>query len=491
MRSHVVDVRSALTALGCAFFVAGSLQIVRSQGLLAISDDDYARVVIAQEFAANPRWDPSATSWLPLPFWVTGVALKAGAATLDYARSVTVAFNSVCCAVLWALGRSLGLGRDQSAFLTLAAALLPSALWLGAAAIPEFSSAILITISCMSLLTPCSSWWRVGGGCTMALACASRYEAWPVAVGVVAYNAWDLVEARKHSSVRPGRLMMACGLGLAFPLVWMLHGGLHHNDPLFFLERVSKYRAALGQDLPNWRQLLGGYPRALVAVEPLPLAGGLSALGLVITQRARGRIAPADRSPSPRAMRVASLLALQVAVLVFGEARGGAPTHHPERALLAVWTTTSFLAGFIWCTRSTVCTGRYLAGSAAIYVLLAHLMAPWGTRLAESRLRAPEEELGHKLASLYPAKTVGIVTNDYGYFAIMAAAGTPGRFEIWSRHDPRERRAPTALPAWIDERALSLLIVPHGSAVQNASLGEAQLVPRHRSEQFVLYSIER
>src|SRR4051794_3443153 len=38
-------------------------------GLHALSDDDYARVAIAEAFAGAPRLDPSHTSWLPFPFW--------------------------------------------------------------------------------------------------------------------------------------------------------------------------------------------------------------------------------------------------------------------------------------------------------------------------------------------------------------------------------------------------------------------------------------
>ncbi len=61
-----VVVLVALKALMGAF--------VRRCGFEQVSDDDYARTVIAQLFAHSPRWDPSGTSWLPLPFWIRRAA---------------------------------------------------------------------------------------------------------------------------------------------------------------------------------------------------------------------------------------------------------------------------------------------------------------------------------------------------------------------------------------------------------------------------------
>ncbi|MEO8796345.1 MAG: hypothetical protein ABI551_00540, partial [Polyangiaceae bacterium] len=41
-------------------------------GFSHVSDDDYARAVISEQFAHAPSLDPSGTSWLPFPFWLTG-----------------------------------------------------------------------------------------------------------------------------------------------------------------------------------------------------------------------------------------------------------------------------------------------------------------------------------------------------------------------------------------------------------------------------------
>lgn len=60
--------------------------LVLAMGFTHVSDDDYARTVIAEQFAHAPRLDPSGTSWLPLPFWLAGLAMAACGRTLATAR---------------------------------------------------------------------------------------------------------------------------------------------------------------------------------------------------------------------------------------------------------------------------------------------------------------------------------------------------------------------------------------------------------------------
>ena len=61
---------------------------VLSRGFSHVSDDDYARVAIAELFAHAPTLDPSGTSWLPFPFWLTGAAMMAFGRSLGTASVV-------------------------------------------------------------------------------------------------------------------------------------------------------------------------------------------------------------------------------------------------------------------------------------------------------------------------------------------------------------------------------------------------------------------
>jgi hypothetical protein len=54
--------------------------------------------------------------------------------------------------------------------------------------------------------------------------------------------------------------------------------------------------------------------------------------------------------------------------------------------------------------------------------------------------RTAEEAMGRAVTSLLGKEAeVAILPSDFGYFALMSAAGTPGRFKILTNRDPREQ----------------------------------------------------
>ena len=66
--------------------------LVLALGFDHVSDDDYARVTIAQSFAHAPRLDPSGTSWLPFPFWALGSVMAVFGRSLEVARAATFSY---------------------------------------------------------------------------------------------------------------------------------------------------------------------------------------------------------------------------------------------------------------------------------------------------------------------------------------------------------------------------------------------------------------
>ena len=87
VRNRYID--AAILALAK---VAVSLWVLRL-GFSHVSDDDFARTVIAQTFAGAPKLDPSGTSWLPLPFWLTGGAMMVLGRSIAVARGVAIALG--------------------------------------------------------------------------------------------------------------------------------------------------------------------------------------------------------------------------------------------------------------------------------------------------------------------------------------------------------------------------------------------------------------
>jgi hypothetical protein len=173
------------------------------------------------------------------------------------------------------------------------------------------------------------------------------------------------------------------------------------------------------------------------------------------------------------------LLGVQLVVLVAGDVRGGAPTHHPEGAVLAVWLFAAVLLG---ATLSEIVAAlgprsngespgvdrarmRRVLGAVALGAALGPTLArPFWTRVGVFAPRHTELALGEAARSLVPAgERVVVATADYGYFALMAGFAAPERCLVFDSHDPRKSkdktRGPEALEAFaLGERATFALL---------------------------------
>lgn len=480
----------ALVQLGISFFAT-------LRGPLAISDDDYARVVISQNLALHPKLDPTGTSWLPFPFYVTGAAMAAFGTTLDVARQTQILLALASAFLLYFAARRLGHSPWMSVLAAGLGASLPSAARLGIATVPEYPTAACMVFAMAGLVRPpavgdsgrgadrtvTNAWHRrtrdllgpdpglVLGGIALYFACASRYEAWPVAgvfAAVTAGRALRTNESRKS-------LLLAAALAAAFPLLWLLHGVVWHQDPFFFVARVSHYKAALGAAAAP--AALWNYPTAALRHEPgacFLLAAGLALALATQTSRAAVR----------RAAPVFAALAALFIVLVLGDVRGGAPTHHPERALLSLWLIApalglSLLGAHITAVRQARLSAQPTTSSWRTplpFVLALSLLFTAGPRAASGAFarRAEEERLGRALAGT--TGQIVIATPDYGYFAVQAASGAPERFLVVDRNDPRTQRSAAPLEertrAQLEETRARFAVVPFGLVVPGYRLAE-------------------
>jgi uncharacterized membrane protein YsdA (DUF1294 family) len=261
----------------------------------------------------------------------------------------------------------------------------------------------------------------------MLAATLSRYEAWPVAVVVAIFG----FVGQKGSI---WKRLAASALPLVGPAWWIVHNRLAHGDALSFLRRASSYRAALGPGAPAIDQWLGlsaglvfGCPAALLAV------AGLAIVWLRGDDRARAK--QHMKRFLPWVLAAAAL----VGFLAVGQLVGGAPTHHPGRPLLLLWLLATLAAVDLSLVRRPP---LWLAAPIALVLVLDYR---W--ELSDHGVdRRPEETAGTQLRSLVPrGERVHVATNDYGYFAVMAAFGRPGDTIVDQTHDPRIRNEETLL----------------------------------------------
>jgi hypothetical protein len=407
-------------------------------GFTHVSDDDYARTAIAEGFAHAPRLDPSGTSWLPFPFWVEGTAMMVGGRSLGVARAVALALGAAAVAAPYLAMRGAGMKRVAALIAAALAMAVPYGAWLGAATVPEgwtgaITAAALFAIAPGGTPDPphARGEWpsrddraRFAGAALLLAASLSRYEAWPACA---AFAAICLLQARQRP---PRTRAIACALvAAAGPVVWMAWNAYAHGSPTHFVTRVTTFRHAVGAaDVPLADKLLG-YPRSLLL--DTPEAAVLAVAGLLGLS-----LDPALRA---RWMGAACAGGAVVAFLVAGDLGDGAPTHHPARALSAVWWIAAAIgvdAARAFLARTQ---GRSRVGAVG---LATALVAAWLVALP-GRLRAAPGETDAERRDAQIARGLAMRARDvasaeitpcaFEHFALLAAWGTPERATLKAR----------------------------------------------------------
>jgi hypothetical protein len=344
--------------------------------------------------------------------------------SLDVARATGAVLAIGATWLLFVAGRIWGFDEKRACAAALGATMLPVVATLGAVAVPELPTAALSAFALIAVTSPADEENRASrnaslwAGAAMLAATLSRYETWPLAVFVSVYAAF-----RRPDSLR-WRRMTASALSLVGPGWWILHNRLAHGDALSFLRRVSSYRAALGpaargESLAYLSGLALGCPAVVAVLAGLVFVGFRRANRAAIVERL-ARMTP-----------WAFAAALLVAFLFAGQLLGGAPTHHAERALLVVWLLAVFAVVDL---ASIEIPPLWLVLAAC-----ALLAFDYRATLADHGVdRRSEEVIGTQLRSLVPkGERVHVATNDYGYFAILAAFGRPSDAVVDRTHDPR------------------------------------------------------
>lgn len=433
-------VRSTLTEVGGLLLCKATLcVVVLASGFRAVSDDDFARIVHAQEWAVQPKLDPTGTSWLPFPFWINGAAMSVFGTDVAVAKGVALVIGIASALLVYAAARLL-FERRVALFASVLACSIPWSARLAVATVPEWPTAALCLFG-IAALAQMRADVRLGGAIALWCAALSRYEPWPL-VGLFALmTGVDLLRRRltgRHASLLA---VTSIAAAVSAPLWWIAHNAQAHGDPLHFLARVSAYKKAVGGSVG----VLQGYPLALIREEPELMS--VFAV-LLIWQWVNGVWATrvAERAGVKRAFAAALLLLVTLSLAALP---GGAPTHHYGRAVLMIWLLVALMCG-VWGPRLLAQAdraGAAVAASAivAVMVVAAVALRPWYARLDSFTARTDEVAIGRAAGQLMPRDGRAIIQAiDYGYFAIQAGSGAPERLLVDRTLDPRAATEQTA-----------------------------------------------
>ncbi|MEN9579665.1 MAG: hypothetical protein RJA70_2674 [Pseudomonadota bacterium] len=414
-------------------------------GFSAISDDDFARVTIAQSFAESPRLDPSGTSWLPFPFWLNGSCMWLFGRSYEVARAASLLLSLGAAALVYLSARRFGLSRGASLCGGVLGAVLPHAVWLGYATVPEGYSAALGLFALSTLARDKQDsagsvfTGTLAGAGALFAATLSRYEAWPLAAFFCGVLLWRQVGAPSKGA---GRALLSGFIAALGPALWLMHGVFVHGDALFFITKVAAYRQAVGQASVSWSVSLLHYPSVLVRAEP-----ELMSLLLLLCVPTIRRALPSSLSSALK-LGGGGILAV-LAFLIVGDLRDGAPTHHPERPLLIVWLGVALFASVLLQTawRSA---RLWLLPSVLVLGALVCCRA-WVTQRDSFIDRRAELAAGQLAREHAPSGRLLVDSADFGFFASIAGFGSPSRARALMDRDPR---APEPDP-WTDAGQLS------------------------------------
>jgi hypothetical protein len=473
-----------------AVFKAVVSAFVLVAGFRAVSDDDFARVVIAQSWAHAPRLDASGTSWLPLPFWVTGGTMMVFGRSLGVARAVAFVLGVgsavvVLVAARWMLGTR---PEDRAPVLAgaLAAAALPWSARLGVATVPELPTAALMVLAMASLARgdgdgdgAALGRRRLLGGAALLIACLSRYEAWPVACGFAVFcvlDAWRSRGALRGSGRAQTwpRQLAAGALAVVGPVAWLVWNAHAHGSALRFAGRVAAYHDAVNESAPGLLRALGVYLGAAVRAEPelCILALLLAAVALM------SDFLPSEdlQADLRNAARPALLTALLIAGLAIAGARSGAPTHHPERALLAPLLLGALLMGaaLVRVARAAQQTTLGWVPLAALgTAMITGVLVRWRVPDEAFLPRRDEAAIGRAAAErLPPGEKLLVEAADYGHLAVVAGSGRPEDVIADRSVDPREAARASAFENEATLRARMQEVGATAFAARQASVPE-------------------
>jgi hypothetical protein len=438
--------------------------LVLATGFRAVSDDDFARVVIMQTFAHGPALDPTGTSWLPFPFWLNGGVMTLFGTSLFVARAAAFVAGLIAAWLLFEAAMILFADRNEALGAAILASILPWSARLGVATVPELPTAALAVFAAATL-TRQEGRLRLIGAAALLPATLSRYEPWFVTAVFSALCLWDAREEKERAAK-----LAAAAIALLGPIGWMAHNALAHGDALHFLARVSAYKRALGGE-GGLVAAITGYPLSLLREEPELCIASLS---LIIYAKFKIKEPLPESLPRMALVALVLLLGLTAAALP-----GGAPTHHAGRALLTIWLVAALYVGAaLYRARRLASKQRFYLGLALASVVIvgASVLRPWFARLDSWAHREAATSIGQQAAEHATARdSVLLEVRDYGYYAVQAGSGAPWLFVPDRSIDPRKDIRPSSFtdPERLRRRAMMFpWIVGYRSDITDAQLPE-------------------
>ena len=238
-------------------------------GLSLSHYDAKAHLVVARRIfdSLTPSWEQIGAVWLPLPHLVNALPAQIDwlYRTGAFAIAISVASFAITAASISAIVRKISGSRTGAMLAAALFALNPNVLYLQSTPMTEpllFALAALVVLHLSEWAMASTSYAdsdtsvrvRPAACWTIAAACLTRYEAWPIAgaaIVIAAYVKWRrgaVFTAVLHEAARPalfalGTVVFFMGLSFATTGTWFVTGGFYVPDPKLQGQPVAVYHA--------------------------------------------------------------------------------------------------------------------------------------------------------------------------------------------------------------------------------------------------------
>ncbi|MFV2001021.1 MAG: hypothetical protein ACC654_11725 [Acidimicrobiia bacterium] len=370
-------------------------------GWSALTWDDFTRVAIAQEWAAEPYF-VNGLVWLPLPVWITGsVYALAGRWFVASPMALMAILNSsaimVAAAVsAWSAHRMF---RDTVGTLTVFVLTLfaPWGYFLSLSGLAEPLYFVAVAVAVAGLVSWATS-DRDGslaiGAVGVAAAAAMRYEGWWLVAAwalVIGVDSLLLLRSRSFTDMMKTRLrtMIVAVAPFGVPIAWMITNIVLEGSPVYFARESARYFANAYGSFERIRDRVFYYPAALLRAAPFLLAA--EALAAVLRRKRRP------------VLLVVGLFASQFVLFYVASSASGAIGAFPERFLFAYALGLSPLVAGLPDALKRALPRRLLAPVVLVLVLV-------GVVVTVARLQDRPEEWTHAPDLLALNEQIGSAT---------------------------------------------------------------------------------
>lgn len=338
-------------------------------GWSALTWDDFSRVAIAQQWAADPFF-VSGLVWLPLPLWITGSVYALAGQWFEASPMALMAILNTFAILVasavsaWTAHRMFSdtIGSLSVFLITLFA---PWGYFLSLSGLAEPLYFVAIAVATAGLVS-----WAMSdrdgslavGSAGLAAAAAMRYEGWWLAVAWVLVIGIDtLIMLRTHPVAdvvrRRFRTMLVAAAPLGVPLAWMAINIAQEGSPLFFARESARvFRFAYGSFERSLDRIFY-YPAALIRSAPLLLSA--IAVSAFLNRRRRPVVL------------VVALFSTQFVLFYLSSSLSGAIGAFPERFLFAYALGLAPLLGGLPGALRGVLSARLLRPVATVFIALA------------------------------------------------------------------------------------------------------------------------